>query len=277
MEATLSSCDMVDLPCGYLWTKRDGTKVRLRKFRLREMTGEEQDILAIRPKDGRVSTGEMYRRIAHALSNLIVGCDDDVGEEPPQTLSANAVLNLPMVDFTYLVIGATRISHGDVLDFTATCPKCKHEGRYSFDISSLDVIPLKPESDPSWCVSTPQHPALARLRVAVVRDALWEEVATSFFPDHHASISLAHNLSELLGVPLVRGEKREEIGESLKRIRALTARQIAAIRKAAKEVGGEFDDTGKYACSSCGERGEIPLVGNVLTFFMTGGSVARTP
>jgi hypothetical protein len=268
---------MVELPCGYLWTKKDGTNVRLRKFRLREMTGEEQDILAIRPKDGKIPTEEMYRRIALVLSRLIVGCDDDVGEEPPQTFSVNAILNLPMEDFSYLVLGATRISHGDVLDFTITCPKCKNDGRYSFDISELEVIPLKADEDPAWCVSTPQAPQLARLRLPVVRDAIWEVTANSFFPDHHASISLAHNLAELQGTPVVRGEKKEEIGEILKRIRALSVRQIAAIRKAAKGVGGEFDASGKYTCASCGENGEIPLVGNVLTFFMTGVSVVKTP
>lgn len=116
-----------ELPCGYL----DEEGVLHREVVVREMTGDEEDILASR----RVKDGEK-------MDLLIAACLERLGSITDKRQIQNLTGEFLIGDRLFLLYAIRRVSLGDEYPFKESCPKCKESTLYPFDLAQLEVVQM---------------------------------------------------------------------------------------------------------------------------------------
>jgi hypothetical protein len=121
-----SSKGVYTLPTGYL----DEAGKLHSVAEVREMTGEEEDLLASRNTDP-----------VHKINTIMARCVTRIGEVTDPGQISSAVLDLPVGDRMFLLFAIRQVTLGDEYPFTTTCPeeKCGKSAVYTVLVSSIDV------------------------------------------------------------------------------------------------------------------------------------------
>lgn len=130
IEESKSSLDSFELPCGYL--DKEGNLYK--DVVVREMTGEEEEILAAKNMPA-----------TKKINKILGRCVESIGPIKGKNVD-DAVMDLPQGDRIYLLIAIRRASLGDDMPFKTVCPSCENEQMLTVDLSELES---KPMDDPT--------------------------------------------------------------------------------------------------------------------------------
>lgn len=123
---------LYDLPCGHV----DPQGKTHRTVILREMTGEEEDIM----DDDELPTPERYTKVLSACCEKIGEIDDPDAIE--QIIGDDLKAGLPITssDRIAMLIFLRRVSVGDIFKFQRRCPRCGHINRNKqLDLRTLEI------------------------------------------------------------------------------------------------------------------------------------------
>jgi hypothetical protein len=134
MEARMREYETV-LPIGYA----DQTGHVHRKAALRKMRGHEEALFY----DSSLSAGQL-------VTELIRGCL--VRLDGVDAVTSDLVAGLYSADRNYLVVELRRITLGDKLQVSYTCPNCAGETTVTEDLSAIPIRRLDDESRPQSIV-----------------------------------------------------------------------------------------------------------------------------
>lgn len=126
IEYAKPSVDSYELPCGYL--DPDGNLHT--SVVVREMTGEEEEILAARAMPGN-------KKINMILSR----CTTKVGDFNGSMID-KIIPDLTQGDRIYLLIAIRRASLGDEMPFVTKCPQCEQDARFILDLADLETVQM---------------------------------------------------------------------------------------------------------------------------------------
>lgn len=216
------------LPVGILWEGR-----RYREIRLREMTGEEEDILA--------SEMPVETKFATILANCTEGF---MGDGAPERVTPSLMMRLPLTDRNYALICLRILSVGKYLEMKVKCPKCGWDQHRSLDLTKLEVQPLVDKP----LVVTLGSGRRVGYRIATSEDSKWGSAAALALKLERPSVSI------LLGMFLdsldseVLSKDMKHLSETMKRLKGLSFSERSEIREYANSLGGDFDRTLEFEC-----------------------------
>jgi len=127
IEHPKSAVDGYELPCGYL----DSEGNLHTSVVVREMTGEEEEILAARSMQGN-------KKINMILSR----CTQQVGDFNGGSVE-RIIPDLTQGDRVYLLIAIRRASLGDEMPFATKCPACEQDARFVLDLADLETVKME--------------------------------------------------------------------------------------------------------------------------------------
>ena len=140
VEHPRSSVDEFELPCGYL--DPDGNLHT--SITIREMTGEEEEILAARNMPSN-----------RKINSILARCTKSLG--PYSGSSVEKVIpELTQGDRIYLLISIRRVTLGDEMPFVTKCPQCEQEARFVLDLSDLEVKGMQDPKVRTYKVQLPK-------------------------------------------------------------------------------------------------------------------------
>ena len=153
IEHAKSSVDSYTLPCGFV----DAEGNLHKQVDVREMTGEEEEILAAR----NMATTKKINRI---LSR----CTTQIGDLRGPVID-QVIPDLTQGDRIYLLMAIRRASLGDEMPFITKCPSCDQESQLIVDLSELESRPPKDPMIRHYDVSLPSSKIPVRMKVLTGR------------------------------------------------------------------------------------------------------------
>jgi phage FluMu protein Com len=119
------------LPAGYI----DDEGVLHREIQIREMTGQEEDLLG-------AGSGDFAAR----MNQIMAACVVRIGtiEDRPRILTV--IRKLPIADRTFLFTALRRVSLGDEYEMEVECPKCNKVSQMALDLGAMEIKEM-PEPD----------------------------------------------------------------------------------------------------------------------------------
>jgi len=160
LDQARASEGIFTLPAGYI----DEDGVLHREVQIREMTGEEEDLMGAR-------SGDFSSRMNQVMAN----CTVRVGtiQERPRILTV--IRKLPIADRTFLFTALRRVSLGDEYTMEVECPKCDKTSQMILDLGGLDV---KGMPDPEKRVYEVDLPSNKKAKWGVMTGAEEEKLST---------------------------------------------------------------------------------------------------
>jgi hypothetical protein len=221
LENAKSSQTLVELPCGYL----DAEGV-YKDVELREMTGNEEDLLAS-------SAIPHHKKISALLSR----CITRIGPYTDKGKIASIVQDLLLGDRIFLLFAVRRLTLGDEYPFRARCDSCNKEGSYLVDLSDLTIQEMPDPSKRIFDVELPSG-IVVRFRCLTGRD----EEESNKRPDNEnrASVQI------FTRVELINGQV-----PSMASIKNLSSRDRDFLRAKMEEVDGGVDTALELQCQFC--------------------------
>lgn len=123
-EFAKPSVDSFKLPCGYL--DEDGNLHT--DVDVREMTGEEEEILAAK-----------NMAVMKKMNKILSRCTTAIGSiTDPRQIEA-IIPDLTQGDRVYLLFAIRRVSLGDDFPFTTQCPQCEQKSNLTVNLSELAI------------------------------------------------------------------------------------------------------------------------------------------
>lgn len=153
IEIPKSSVDSFTLPCGYL---DDDGNVHT-DVEVREMTGEEEEILAARNMPVTKKINKILSRCTLALGDL----------RPPMV--ERVIPDLTQGDRVFLLFAIRRASLGDEMPFQSNCPQCNTESQLVVDLSELEVKQMEDPRIRTYETTLPKSGKLVRMKVLTGR------------------------------------------------------------------------------------------------------------
>lgn len=239
------------LPTGYLDKDEldaDGRPTLIQDIELKEITGQEEDMLASRNSDAN-----------QKMNNLMSSCLTKVGKYTDPKKIREIVLDLVSNDRFFIVYKLREISLGKEYRFKAPCPHCKDDKLRVVDLSSVQFPslpnPLKrihegilPKSQMKykWAVQNGHiESRLARVLKAA--------------SDNLFSAMIAQRLLEL-----------DEQPSSIQDVKKLVTMDRNHLRREFERVEGTFDDEIIVDCPECGNSFNVEVnIGDKEFFFPT--------
>ncbi len=120
-----------DLPRGYI----DENNNIYRRVLLRELTGEEEDILAS-------NTMNLFTKLNKVLANCILGfikSDGNLMEINDKNKLFKIVREMCVTDRLFLFLSLRILSVGNIYSFNIVCPTCGENKSYAVDLSTLEI------------------------------------------------------------------------------------------------------------------------------------------
>jgi hypothetical protein len=224
----------VELPGGYI----DGTGRLLKKAEVRELNGEDEEALA---RGGNSSS--FIRYFNTILSRAVVGIEDI---EPD-----HAVLQgLLMGDRMMLLLAIRRVTYGDDVEMSLTCPKCNAE----FDVAiELDKdVEIREMEDP---MKRTHEVPLRKEHVATVRfiNGADQEAALG-----DGKRTVAEQNTILLSRCITHLDGKPVIGDDLILRMGLQDRKTVLQFLTDSQPGPLLEEV-SVPCSVCGEVSPLPL------------------
>lgn len=109
----------------------------LKDFEIREMTGADEESLQV---NSRKNMNE-----ARSINKLLERCIVRIGNLTPQTIGVDKwrelVRNIPVPDADYAILMIRRLSFGNYIVLTSTCPECGAGIKTSVPLSELGIKP----------------------------------------------------------------------------------------------------------------------------------------
>lgn len=159
IEEAKSSVDGFELPCGYL----DSEGGLHRDVVVREMTGEEEEILAARNLP-----------VAKKINKILARCTTSIGPFSGATVD-RMIPDLTQGDRIYLLLAIRRASLGNDMPFITKCPACEQESKLVVDLSELEIQQMEDPSVRFYNVELPKSknpdgsPVVVRMKVLTGR------------------------------------------------------------------------------------------------------------
>jgi len=237
------------LPCGWL----DDGKVH-REFVVREMTGEEEDILA--------GKGPVVTRLNRVISN----CLESLGDHSDPPVINRAVNQLTAVDRMLLMISIRRASLGDAYMVKINCPECREESTASLDLSQLETKDM-PDPSTREFETTLSSGRLVQWHVMDGRDENWLQ-SMSKKGQNLLTLAMLSRVDAVDGTVL---NRQANLAEALRHLKAFRMSERNEMRVLFQEQEGSVDTEVEYECPSCAHDFKTELDVGQKTFFFPAG------
>lgn len=242
------------LPTGYLAkdspVDKDGNPPLIKDVELREITGEEEDMLASRGGDSNTK-----------MNNLMVACTHKIGEVTDKSTILKIVKELVSNDRFFLVYKIREISLGKEYRFSAPCPYCGDDKLRFVDLSTV-TFPSLP--DPYKRIYMGTLPKCGRRFKWKVQDGLAEEGA------QRALKGVDNNL--MSAIILQRLIELDDVPATMQSVKSLPTMDRNYLRGEFDRVEGQLDDTIVVPCTNpvCGREFNTEVdIGKKEFFFPT--------
>lgn len=149
IEIPKSPIDSYELPCGHV--DQEGGVHTL--VTVREMTGEDEEILAARNMP-----------TTKKINKILTRCTESIGPFSGQALQF-IIPELTQGDRIYLLMAIRRASLGDDMPFQTTCPSCKEEARFIVDLNDLETKKMANPALRHYDVVLPKSKHKVRMKV----------------------------------------------------------------------------------------------------------------
>jgi len=214
----------VELPCGYV----DEAGVVHDVAHLRELTGEEEDILAT-PKMG--GSEKMTRIIGNCLVKL--GGIDNPGHEVARQLTIG--------DRTVLLLALRSVSLGDIYPFRVKCPSCGHGFHTGVSLSRLEITVMGDKKLRTHELTLPSG------RRAVLKVMTGEDEAELEKKKGQFSRKDVLSLAVMSRIKVLDGKEKINVAD----MKALSFRDRQAVRNWFTKVEGGANTDIDVTCESC--------------------------
>ena len=231
LEHAKPSVDEYTLPCGYL----DSEGNLHTSVSVREMTGEEEEILAAR---NMPSTKKIHR--------ILSQCTDSIGTLRGGVVD-QIVPDLTQGDRIYLLIAIRRASLGNDMPFLTKCPSCEQEARFVLDLGDLESIPMP---DPMVRTYNLELPKTGKKVVMKVLTGRGEDAIGKASNRGRDFISTAI---------LARIDSIDDKPATLKDLKALPLSDRNFLRSEWEDHEGGVDTEVKIDCPGCGNEYDTEL------------------
>ena len=153
LEYAKPSIGEYELPCGYL--DADGNLHT--SVSVREMTGEEEDILSAKNVPGSKKINKILSKCTVSIGSINGGAIESI------------IQDLTQGDRIFLLIAVRRASLGDEMPFLTKCPSCEEEARFHLDLGDLEVIKMADPTTRSYSVTLPKTGKKVMMKVLTGR------------------------------------------------------------------------------------------------------------
>lgn len=231
LEQPQSSIDGFELPCGFL-DEEGGLHTDVI---VREMTGEEEEILAAK----NIPNGKKYNRV-------LARCTNQIGDFSEQHDISRIVQDLTQGDRVYLLFAIRRASLGDEMPFTTKCPQCDTESQMTIDLKDLEIKKMPDPLIRTYSTKLPSGKN-AQMKVLVGRG---EDMIAKAFKKGVDVISTAilARLAELDGEP-----------PSIKGLKKLSLKDRNHLKNIWEDHEGGVDTAVEIECPSCENEYEADI------------------
>ncbi len=231
LEQPKPSVDGFELPCGFL----DPEGGLHTDVIVREMTGEEEEILAAR----NLPNGKKYNRV---LSR----CTSKIGDFTNSQEISRIIQDLPQGDRVFLLFSIRRTSLGDDMPFTTKCPECEVESQMTIDLGDLAI---KKMPDPNIRAYDTVLPSGKKARMKVLIGRGEDMIAKAFKRGVDViSTAILARLSELDGEP-----------PTIKALKKLTLKDRNHLKNIWEDHEGGVDTSVTIDCPSCENEYEAEI------------------
>ena len=217
-----SGVGIFDLPCGYLDT--DGTLHT--EIEIREMTGEEEDLLA----SSKIKSSKR-------MNGLMSGCINRLGTITDKGKIATIVPNLLIGDRVFILFAIRRVSFGDMYNVKETCEHCNKIGSYDVNLDALSVVKMN-------------EPTKRRFS-EVLKSCLTVKYHLPTGADEQAISDLLSDGEELSAYILMRLDEIDGKRVSLKQVKQMRSKDRNELRTLFAKHEGGVDTSMEFECSSC--------------------------
>lgn len=153
IEEAKPSVDSFELPCGHV----DGEGKLHTDVVVREMTGEDEEILAARNMP-----------TTKKINKILSRCTESVGPYSGVAMP-NIIQDLTQGDRIYLLMAIRRASLGNDMPFQTTCPQCKEEARFVLDLADLETKKMPNPALRTYDLVLPKTKKKVRMKVLTGR------------------------------------------------------------------------------------------------------------
>lgn len=227
VDTAKSSVGSYELPTGYI----DGDGVLHKEVVVREITGEEEDILSSRKMP-------MYVRMNKVIENCVLSIGSYKQGVPEWS---KIIKDLIVTDRLFLLIKIRIVTLGELFSFKAKCPN-ESCGKYSSQTTSLDEFEIKGLKDPmlrSWKGKLPKSGYSYTARIQTGADE--EKLAKVSGSEDLLSLAMLARLIELNG----------ESPVALAAVKKLGSMDRQFLRGDFDIHEGEIDNTVQITCPHC--------------------------
>ena len=240
-----STTEVFRLPVGWV----DGDGKTHKDVQVREMTGEEEELLA--------GKGDIGIRLNRVLANCLVDVGGEKGTVP-------LVKSMAMVDRVFLLIAIRRVSLGDTYRIKAKCPSCDDKGDYTIDLGELETT--ETDLDDGWEFdSTLPSGRKVRWHVMTGEDEDWLKQAEKKLKGQgRMTLAILARLDELDGIKLDKSNRAMKV--ALTAVARLSLRDRNFLRREF-EKEGDIDTKLEFECAACGAEFESEIELGSADFF----------
>ena len=231
VETPKSSIDSFELPCGHV--DQEGTVHT--QVTVREMTGEDEEVLAARNMP-----------TTKKINKILTRCTESIGPFSGQALQF-IIPELTQGDRIYLLMAIRRASLGDDMPFQTTCPSCKEEARFIVDLKDLETKKMENPALRHYDVVLPKSKYKVRMKVLTGKG---EEAISKAATKGQDIISTAI---------FARIESMNDKPITIPDLKALSLADRNFLRGAWEDHEGGVDTEIQVDCPSCGTAYETEL------------------
>ena len=240
-----------ELPTGFLdknETDASGNYKVIKDIELREITGDEEDMLAAKGMNSN-----------QRINNLMVGCLVRVGKYTEKNKIREIVLELVSNDRFFVVYKIREISLGKEYRFKAPCPHCSDDKLRIVDLSEVKFPSLKDPQKRIYEGVLPKSQINYKWAVQTGKTEEKLQKVLQAASNNLFSALIAQRLVELGGRP-----------SSIQDVKKLVALDRQHLRKEFEEVEGLLDDNITVDCPVCGNEFDVEVdIGHKEFFFPT--------
>lgn len=249
LDQARASEGIFTLPAGHI----DENGVLHREVQIREMTGEEEDLMGAR-------SGDFQARMNQVMAN----CTMRIGtiEDRPRILTI--IRKLPIADRTFLFTALRRVSLGDEYTMEVECPKCDKTSQMILDLDGLAVkgmpdpekrvydVTLPSGKAAKWKIMTgEEEEKLTTLRDASnMRDVLSYAIMMRLVEYDGQQLELGGRLTDARGKVSFDKEGRT----FLKLVKGMSTRDRNFLRKEFGDNEAGMDTDVEFECPECSAK-----------------------
>ena len=240
-DSAKSSVDTIELPTGYI----DIDGVLHKEVSLREITGEEEDILTSRKTPTHLR-----------MNKILENCVTSIGPYDQFSIKWKTIIkDLVASDRLFLIIQLRILSLGPIYSAKMQCENCEAYSNENVDLNDFKIEGLKDPMERQWTGSLPG----GKEYVAKTQTG-WEEAKLA----KHSESKDIMSLSMLARIVSIDGNDNVNL-HMLKKMSLLERQHL---RKDFTSREGSIDKSLEYECQECGqENSETVDIGTPNFFF----------